>query len=68
MKVKILAGGGYQGTTLDVDAVPRVGETVRLGNWHGTVAQVIHVPTRYRDNGEPGTELVLTGVSKIKEA
>ena len=39
MKVKILAGGGYQGTTLDVDAVPRVGETVRLGNWQGTVAR-----------------------------
>jgi hypothetical protein len=63
-----LAGGGYQGTTLDVDAVPHAGETVRLGNWQGTVAQVIHVPAHYRDNGEPGTELVLTGVSKIKEA
>jgi hypothetical protein len=68
VKVKIIDGGGYQGTTLDVDAVPRVGEKVRLGNWEGTVAQVIHVPVRYRADEEPGTELVLTGVSKVKKA
>jgi len=65
MKVKIIDGGGYQGTTLEVDAVPRVGETVKLGNWQGTVVQVIHIPSRYRDNTEPGTELVLTGISKV---
>jgi hypothetical protein len=68
VKVKIIDGGGYQGTTLDVDAVPRVGERLRLGNWEGTVAQVIHVPARYRGDEEPGTELVLAGVCKVKQA
>jgi len=29
MKVKIIKGGGCQGITLDVDAMPRVGETVQ---------------------------------------
>lgn len=53
--------------TLDVDAVPRAGEMVRLGNWQATVAHVIHVPARYREGGEPGTQLVLTAVSKVKE-
>ena len=52
MKVKIIEGGGYQGTTLDVDAVPRIGETVNLGNGQGTVAQVIHIPSSYRDSGK----------------
>ena len=62
-KVRIAHGGGYQDVTLDVDFLPRVGETVNLGAWQGTVEQVTHVPARYRDNGEPGIQLVLSGVS-----
>jgi hypothetical protein len=68
MKVLIIDGGGYQGTMLELDAVPRVGETVNLGNWEGTVAQVIHIPVAYREGQERehGTELVLAGSSRIK--
>jgi hypothetical protein len=66
MKVKITAGGGYQGTTLEVDVLPRAGETVNLGNWEGTVSQVIHIPAAYR-NGEHVAELRLTGSSRIND-
>jgi hypothetical protein len=67
MKVLIIDGGSYQDVTLDVDFLPRVGETVNLGAWQGTVEHVTHVPARYRGgDGEPGTELVLTGVSNTQ--
>jgi hypothetical protein len=68
MKVLIIDGGGYQGTMLDVDFLPRAGETVNLGNWEGTVAQVIHIPAAYREGQkrEHGTELVLFGSRQIK--
>jgi hypothetical protein len=68
MQVLIIDGGGYQDTMLDVDFLPREGETVNLGDWEGTVARVIHIPVKYREGQkrEHGTELVLAGSRKIK--
>jgi hypothetical protein len=72
MKVKIIDGGGYQGTVLlGMDAVPRVGDTINLGKYEGDVIKVIHVPVRtatgtvYRDEDEPGTLLVLSGSHQV---
>jgi hypothetical protein len=72
MKVRIANGGGFQDTTLDVDALPRAGETVRIGDWEGEVVKVTHVPSqnasgrRYRDDDEPCALLVLAGSHQIK--
>ena len=68
MKVLIIDGGGYQNTMLDVDFLPRKGETVNLGDWEGTVARVIHIPAAYRQGQkrEHGTELVLESSQRIK--
>jgi hypothetical protein len=68
MNVLIIDGGGYQDTMLDLDAVPREGETVNLGDWEGTVARVIHIPVAYREGQrrEHGTELVLYGSSRVR--
>jgi hypothetical protein len=72
MKVRIERGGGYQDTTYYVDALPRVGETIRLGGWEGEVIKVTHVPSRnasgrkYRDEGEPSALLVLAGSQQVK--
>jgi len=72
MKVRIEQGGGYQDTTLDVDALPRVGETIRIGGWEGEVIKVTHVPSqnasgkRYRDEGDPSALLMLAGSHQVK--
>jgi hypothetical protein len=66
-KVKIIAPGGFQNTTLiGMDAVPRVGDTISLGGWEGEVVKVIHTPVtnesgsqQYREEDEPGTQVVL---------
>jgi hypothetical protein len=42
-------GGGYDDAELYVAAAPRVGDTIRFGDWEGPVTRVIHIPTRYRD-------------------
>jgi hypothetical protein len=67
MKVLIIDGGSYQDTMLDVDFLPRAGETVNLGAWDGIVARVIHLPADYRkgQKREHGTELVLSGTRRI---
>jgi hypothetical protein len=45
VKIKIIgSSGGYQNCVYDLDALPHVGEVLNLGNWEGTVAQVVHVP------------------------
>ena len=67
MKVRIEHGGGYQDTTLYMDALPHIGETVRIGDWEGEVIKVTHVPSRnasgkrYREDDEPSALLVLAG-------
>ncbi|MGN6176939.1 MAG: hypothetical protein ACTHPS_28895 [Streptosporangiaceae bacterium] len=67
MRVRIEDGGGYQETAYDTDALPRVGETIRIGGWEGEVIKVTHVPfrnasgKRYRDEGDPSALLVLAG-------
>lgn len=74
MWVNIVRGGGYQGTTYDVDALPRVGEMIRIGDWEGEVVKVTHVPSqnasgkRYRDSGQPGALLELAGSHQVKTA
>jgi hypothetical protein len=72
MKVKITEGGGYQGTVLDLDALPRQGETVRIGDWEAEVIKVTHLPSanasgkRYRADDEPGALLVLGGSHQVR--
>jgi hypothetical protein len=72
MKVRIEHGGGYQETTYDVDALPRVGETIRIGNWEGKVTKVTHVPSRnasgkrYRGDDDPSALLMLDGSHQVK--
>jgi len=72
MKVRIEHGGGYQETTYYMDALPRVGETIRIGGWEGDVTKVIHVPLRnasgkkYRDEGDPSALLMLGGSQQVK--
>lgn len=72
MKVRIERGGGYQDTTLHVDALPRTGETVRIGDWEGEVIKVTHLPSRnasgrrYREDDEPSALLVLAGSHQVK--
>jgi hypothetical protein len=74
MKVRVIAGGGYQGTTLvGMDAVPRVGDTINFGDYEGEVIKVIHVPVgtehgkiQYRDEDEPGTQVVLAGSHLVR--
>jgi hypothetical protein len=53
MKVKIIKGGGYQDTVLDVEALPRSGETIRFGRWKGVVYEVSHVPLPPKGNRDP---------------
>jgi len=76
MKVKIV-GGGSRGTILDVESLPRLDETIRLGRWEGVVRRVTHVPlppdrTRdlegYREPGGPVAELVIDDVVQIRRA
>ena len=66
MKVKIIHGGGYQKCVFEVDAVPRAGEVLALGNWEAPVEQVVHVPEQYREDGEPGIQLVLSGSHRAR--
>jgi hypothetical protein len=71
MKVRIEHGGGYQDTTVVMDAVPRAGETVRIGDWEGEVIKVIHVALanesgrQYRAETDPAALLVLSGSHRI---
>ena len=74
MKVKIVRGGGYQDTVLDVESLPRRGEIVRLGRWEGAVCRVTHVPlppsgaqspAGYRELGGPVAELVVDDVHQL---
>jgi hypothetical protein len=52
MKTKIIgSSGGYGGCFYDLDTVPRTGEVLNLGDWQGTVEQVIHIPTKFRADG-----------------
>jgi len=72
MKVRIEHGGGYQETTYYMDALPRVGETIRIGGWEGEVIKVTHVPSqnasgkRYRDEDDPSALLMLAGSHQVK--
>jgi hypothetical protein len=72
MKVRIEHGGGFQDTTLYMDAVPRTGETVRIGDWEGEVIKVTHVASanasgkRYRGDDDPGALLVLSGSHQVR--
>jgi hypothetical protein len=71
MKVRIEHGGGYQDTTVVMDAVPRAGETVRIGDWEGEVIKVIHVALanesgrQYRAETDPAALLVLSGSHQV---
>ena len=71
MKVRIEHGGGYQDVTLVMDAVPRAGETVRIGDWEGEVIKVIHVALanesgrQYRAETDPAALLVLSGSHQV---
>ncbi len=52
MKTKIIGhSGGYQDSFYDLDALPHAGEVLHLGNWQGTVEQVIHIPAQHRSDG-----------------
>jgi hypothetical protein len=43
MKIKIIGtSGGYRNSLYHLEALPHVGEVLNLGNWQGTVAQVVH--------------------------
>jgi hypothetical protein len=53
VKVKIVRGSGYLDTVLDVEVLPRRGETVRLGLWEGAVCRVTHVPLPPKGHGNP---------------
>lgn len=68
MNVLVIPTGGFQDTLLDVDFLPRPGDTVNLGEWEATVKQVVHIPTRYREGQkagrEHGTEIVLNASRK----
>jgi hypothetical protein len=72
MKVRIEHGGGFQGTTLVMDAVPRIGETVRIGDWEGEVIKVTHVALanatgkQYRADSDPAALLPLSGSHQVK--
>jgi hypothetical protein len=77
MKVKIVRGGGYRGTFLDVESLPRLDEIIRLGRWEGVVCQVTHVPLPpdrnrdpegYRKPDGPVAELVIDDVVQIRRA
>ena len=77
MKVKIVRGGGYQGTVLDVESLPRLDEIIRLGRWEGVVCRVTHVPLPpecnrdlegYRKPDGPVAELVIDDVVQIRRA
>ena len=71
MMVRIEHGGGYQDTTVVMDAVPRAGETVRIGDWEGEVIKVIHVALanesgrQYRAETDPAALLVLSGSHQV---
>jgi hypothetical protein len=76
MKVKIV-GGGHRGTVLDVESLPRLDETIRLGRWEGVVCQVTHLPLPPEDNPDPKgyrkphdpvAELVIDDVIQIRRA
>jgi hypothetical protein len=64
-----IRGGGYRGTVITVDAIPRVGETVNLGKYEGIVESVTHLPNQYRDehNANVSAEITLRDVHMIKK-
>jgi hypothetical protein len=71
MMVRIEHGGGYQDVTVVMDAVPRAGETVRIGDWEGEVIKVTHVAManasgkQYQDGTDPAALLVLSGSHQV---
>jgi hypothetical protein len=74
MKVRIEHGGGFQDTTLVMDAVPRAGETVRIGDHEGEVIKVTHVALanasgrQYRAETDPAALLLLSGSHRVGNA
>jgi hypothetical protein len=72
MWVRVEYGGGWQETEYVVDTVPRVGETIRIGDWDGEVAKVTHVAVRnasgrvYRGENDPAVVLELSGSHRFK--
>jgi hypothetical protein len=64
MKVKVSDGGGYQQSVYELDALPHVGELLDLGKWQGTVAQVTHIPEKFRTDGT-SARIELTDVHKV---
>jgi hypothetical protein len=67
MKIKIIgSSGGYRNCVYDLDALPHVGEVLSLGNWQGTVAQVVHIPQRHRTDGM-SAHIELVQVHEVKE-
>ena len=67
MKIKIIgSSGGYQNCVYDLDALPQVGEVLNLGNWEGTVAQVVHIPEKHRTDGM-SAHIELVQVHQVKD-
>lgn len=67
MKIKIIgSSGGYGNSKYELDALPHVGEVLNLGNWQGTVAQVVHIPKKYRKDGE-SAHIELVQIHKVRD-
>jgi len=67
MKIKIIgSSGGYGNSICELDALPHIGEVLNLGNWQGTVAQVVHIPEKYRKDGM-SAHIELVQVHKVQD-
>jgi len=67
MKIKIIGNsGGYGNSRDELDALPHASEVLNLGNWQGTVAQVVHIPKKYRKDGECA-HIELVQVHKVQD-
>jgi hypothetical protein len=67
MKIKIIgSSGGYRNCVYELDALPHVGEVLSLGNWQGTVAEVMHIPEEHRKDGM-SAHIELTQVHKVQD-
>jgi hypothetical protein len=67
VNIKIIgSSGGYQNCVYDLDALPQVGEVLNLGNWEGTVAQVVHPPEKHRTDGM-SAHIELVQVQQVKD-
>jgi len=69
MKIKFIPpSGGYGDTRCELDVLPHVGEVLNLGNWQGTVKQVVHIPEKYRKDDGISAHIELEQVHTVQDA